>query len=401
MIYFMKLNFKILLLYFIFSFNSLFTAELKEDFSWEKYKEIMIKESILDIESRNLRNATEKEKIKLNNEFEIKINNFKSLNISQDEINEKFNFAIKKNIQSDSYFSKKKSFTKEEKDVILVNAYFDIELHLSDKLMQIDNAKSLNELQREICTRGIDYDDCTERGIPKEINHNLEMAKKISKTVRCKDIYSQKCFTKYEARLVQLEKEEKERKIKAREAQKIFKNIYTSKKNKTILSCKEKENFFKNQSHSGFVDIIIYNDQDRIIIINPLDFKRSNKNNAILDSSRTGNSYEKVNLVIKNNDEYILEVEPKRRFKKSINTYLIFTKKNEFSYYRKNDGSFKKLFFTSSCINNSNKKFWDLAETPMYVDKKKIISKEKLKKGGKKIFDSINKINKAINKLPQ
>ena len=37
----------------------------------------------------------------------------------------------------------------------------------------------------------------------------------------------------------------------------------------------------------------------------------------------------------------------------------------------------------------------------MYVDKKKIISKEKLKKGGKKIFDSINKINKAINKLPQ
>ena len=115
MIYFIKLNFKILLLYFIFSFSSLFTAELKEDFSWEKYKEIMIRESILDIESRNLRNATEKEKIKLNNEFEIKINNFKSLNISQDEINEKFNFAIKKNIQSDSYFSKKNHLPKKKK----------------------------------------------------------------------------------------------------------------------------------------------------------------------------------------------------------------------------------------------------------------------------------------------
>lgn len=365
----MKYSLKILLLYFIFLFNSLFAAELKEDFSWEKYKEIMIRESILDIESRNLRNATEKEKIKLTNEFEIKVNNFKSLNINQEEIFEKFNFAIKKNIQSDSYFSNKKSFTKEEKDVILVNAYFDIELYLSDKLMQIDNAKSLNELQREICTRSIDHDDCTERGIPKEINHNLEMAKKISKSVRCKDIYSRKCFTKYEARLVQLEKEEKERKIKAREAQKLFKNIYTSKKNKTILTCKEKENFFTKSSHSGFVDIIIYNDQDRIIIINPLDYKRSGKD-SILDSSRAGSRYKKVNLVIQNKDEYVLEVEYIKSLEKIIDTYIIFTKTNEFSYFKHKDESIKKLFFTSFCINNNNKKFWDLAETPMWVDKK-------------------------------
>lgn len=67
-----------LVMFFVFFLSSsVIAAELKEDFSWEKYKEIMIKYSIEDIESRNLRNVTEKEKMRVINEFEIKVNNFK------------------------------------------------------------------------------------------------------------------------------------------------------------------------------------------------------------------------------------------------------------------------------------------------------------------------------------
>ena len=67
---------------------------------------------------------------------------------------------------------------------------------------------------------------------------------------------------------------------------------------------------------------------------------------------------------------YVLEVEYIKSLEKIIDTYIIFTKTNEFSYFKHKDESIKKLFFTSFCINNNNKKFWDLAETPMWVDKK-------------------------------
>lgn len=401
-----------LVMFFVFFLsNYVIAVELKEDFSWEKYKEIKIKSSIENIESRNLRNVTEKEKMRVINEFEIKVNNFKSLNVSQESINEKFNFAIKKNIQNDSYLSKKRSFTQDEKDMILENAYFDIEMFLSDKLMQIDLAKNMNELQREICTRTIDYDDCTERGIPKDINHNLEMAKKISKTVRCKDIYSQKCFNAYEARLVRIEKEEKERKIKAREAQKKFKRIYQSKKSKKILTCKQKENNFEYAEdnykpvHSGYLDIMIYNDEPRVIIINSF----STLEGKVLD---TKESQFKLNNL--NTDEYIIEHSPSGYLPKRTFIYSINAKKNQISFYRRlQTNKINKLLFSASCSLNNKKPFWDLAETPFRVenenlkralekkDKKKILSKEKVKKGFKKGLEGLNKINDVLNKLPQ
>lgn len=424
------------IIFFLFFTKIMFAAGLDFNFSWSEYKNLKMNEEIQIFEERELRKISLEEKNKITNEIDDKIVNFKSYisasNITEEELNNKFKFAVDKIINQEAYLKNKKNYSNEEIHMILSNAYFDIEFFLEDKLMSVQNTKSFDNLMRSVCVRDVNYDDCTKKGVKKDIEHNITIAKHISEirtsmkdskgkslSNECNDIYSHQCYKAYQAHLSKTAQELKEKEKELKENKKILTPIYKSNKKRTILSCSvdsttsEKglpKSWRVNEGyeHSGLFDVIVYEDRKRVIIVNSFIGDKDDKDEFsglrvkpeeivnISDSNKSRLDKKKLTNRNENVIEYKIDYNISDNY---LATYIysinLFEKKVRVDWLGK-----ETFIIHSSCKDANNKKYWDLAEQPLYnVEQKKFFLETNKENNINKTETNNKNLNKENKKI--